>query len=77
MEFKSAKYSHKDQSWENEQTIYWFTLQTYSFGNQIFGIVESSNDIHVIDKNHEYVSPWLEKSIIKACPITDSMRIDQ
>jgi len=82
----NIKYLGKDQNWQDEQTIYWFTLDGCDYGtgfefyNHVFGVIENPEgfycivdcDGYPIDGNAE--NKALERLLENA--VTDEMRAE-
>lgn len=78
----TAKFTGKDQNWEEESTIYWFTLSGTDYGtevefnDEVFGIEESGDDTRVLDADGGPLtdSDYTTIAVRKTAIVTDEMR---
>lgn len=71
---------HKDQLWDTEETVYWFSLsgfhqKTWFFGDVVYGIVESGPCVRVVDDEFYDIGNESLANIIKSlATVNDKMR---
>ena len=51
----TVEYNGKDQNWQDETTIYWFTLDGkdygtgFTFHNSVYGVADSNGNTSILD----------------------------
>lgn len=78
----TATFTGKDQNWEEESTIYWFTLSgadhgtDVEFDDETFGIEESGDETRVLDADGAPLtdSDYTTIAVRKTAVVTDEMR---
>lgn len=72
----AATYTGKDQSWQDQQTVYWFEVENDEGETETFGICENDTGAHPLDADGAPIdyNELLGRRVISACVVTDEMR---
>lgn len=83
MKVNKVNYIGKDQSWENECTIYWFFLNGamgdgLEFEGTIYGVCESGTDCWAVDCDNTPIQAdrYDNLAVMRYCIVTNEMRAE-
>lgn len=73
-----AAYSHKDQSWQDQQTVYWFEIENEEGEIEGFGICEDDTGARPLNEDGYPIdyNETLARRVMEACTVTDEMRAE-